>query len=214
MKIVDIPIGQIDAAPWNSNEMNASELRNLRASIRRFGLEQPLLVREIGACRYETIDGAQRLAVMRECGFSSVPCVLLTVDDVDARFISQALNHISGHENDGLRSVLLQEILESFTEGEIIEILPESIESLQKVVSLGAEQLGAHLEDFERRQAARLIHRTFQFVSDQVSTVDRAVASAAASLADGDGTGPVNPNDSGNALHFICEFYLEHTARL
>jgi ParB family chromosome partitioning protein len=212
MDIVEIPISQIEAAEWNSNEMNDSERRRLVASMERFELVLPVVVRKLAPRRYETIGGAQRLAVMQERGSSHVPCVVVQADAASARLISQALNHIHGHENEGLRAAQFREILESFSEEEVIELLPESLASLHETLSFGAEELGRYIEDWDRRQSARLHHRTFQLTDSQARIVDQAIEFAAAlpgmSVNHRIEDQQPNPNQSGNALYLICGDYL------
>ena len=213
MKIVELPISQIDAAAWNSNEMNESEKRRLDVSVGRFGLVQPIVVRKLAPGHYETIAGAQRLGVVRDRGSLHADCVIVDVDDASARLMSQALNHISGHENERLRAAQFREILATFSEGEVIEVLPESFDSLHEGLSIGAEGLSQHLEDWEKQQAARLRHRTFQLTDAQVPSVDQAIELARAVLSDtrsaAASSKSLNPNDSGNALHHICQDYLK-----
>jgi ParB family chromosome partitioning protein len=216
MEVVEIPISQIEASEWNSNEMNDSERRRLVASMERFELVQPVVVRKLAPRRYETIGGAQRLAVMRERDFSHVPCVVVQVDDAIARLMSQALNHIHGHENDGLRAEQFREIIDFFGEGDLIELLPETAQSIADLLSLGTADLGEHLSDWNEKQSARLHHRTFQLTEPQAELVDQAIRQAASMLDDlGDiavGDEPINPNTSGNALYFICADYLKQVS--
>ncbi|NQW18615.1 MAG: ParB N-terminal domain-containing protein [Chloroflexi bacterium] len=216
MDIVEILISQIEASQWNSNEMNDSERRRLVASMERFELVQPVVVRKLAPCRYETISGAQRLAVMLERGFPHVPCVVVQADDASARLLSQALNHIHGHENDGLRAEQFREIIDSFGEGDLIELLPETVQSIGDLLSLGSGDLGEYMRDWDEKQSARLRHRTFQLTDPQVEVVIQAIRQAASILEDvGDvtaGDEPVNPNEAGNALYLICQDYLNQAS--
>ena len=54
-------------------------LRELSDSIRRYGILQPLAVRQLDACRYELIAGERRLRAARMAGVDAVPCILLDV---------------------------------------------------------------------------------------------------------------------------------------
>ena len=113
MEIVDLPLSSIQPGAWNPNEMNEAMLAHLRSSIQRFGLVVPLVVRPLGSRQYESIGGAQRLAILKELGLSEASCVVVTADDAEARLLGQALNHIAGSDNLGLRAQVLREILES-----------------------------------------------------------------------------------------------------
>ena len=131
MQVIDIPIDHIRAATWNANEMEPEMSARLRRSILRFGLVVPIVVREVADGIYETIGGAQRLEVLRGLGHDTVPCVVTQADEAEARLLSQALNHIAGQDNPGLRGEVLRRILESTPESEVAGILPDSMERLK-----------------------------------------------------------------------------------
>ena len=44
MRIVEIPISDIEAPPWNSNVMDNAAKDRLHVSIKRFGFQVPLIV--------------------------------------------------------------------------------------------------------------------------------------------------------------------------
>ncbi len=113
MEIVDLPVDSISPAEWNPNEMGQAMLSHLRSSIDRFGLVVPLAVRSVGSSSFETVGGAHRLLAARELGMASVPCVVIEADDAGARLLGQALNHIAGSDNLGLRAEVLRDVLES-----------------------------------------------------------------------------------------------------
>ena len=134
MKLVDLPLDQILEAPWNPNRMDDATRSRLRQSIKRFDLIVPLVVRQIEEKRYEAVGGAQRLSVLREMGISSTKCVVVHADDKEARLLSQALNRISGEDDLGLRAELLNEVLESFPQNDVLSLLPETAASLNAMV--------------------------------------------------------------------------------
>lgn len=79
-KIVYIPINEIrpnSAQPRNFFEPDA--LKELAASIRQFGVLQPLNIRKMGR-RYELISGERRLRAARVAGLSKVPCIVTDAD--------------------------------------------------------------------------------------------------------------------------------------
>ena len=108
--VVDLGVEIIEAPAWNPNEMDEDMKDHLRRSIERFGNLAPLVVRLISESRYETVGGAHRLEVLKESGCGAAPCVVVDVDDVEARLLSQALNHIAGSDNLGLRAKVLRDL--------------------------------------------------------------------------------------------------------
>ena len=113
MEIADLPVDSIIAALWNPNEMDTDMLSHLRHSVQRFDLVVPLVVRNVGDNRYETIGGTQRLSILSELGMTTAPCVVVEADDSAARLLGQALNHVAGSDNLGLRAEVMREILET-----------------------------------------------------------------------------------------------------
>ena len=93
-----------------------------------FGIVVPLVVREVAAGTFETIDGAQRLGLLPDSGHTTFPCVVTRADDGEARLLSQALNHIAGQDNPGLRGEVLRRIMESTPGREVAELLPGPFE--------------------------------------------------------------------------------------
>lgn len=65
-------------------EMEEAPLQELAESIKKQGILQPLLVRELGAGRYEIIAGERRWRASQLAGLSEVPVFLKQVDDETA----------------------------------------------------------------------------------------------------------------------------------
>ncbi len=204
MDLVDLPLKSIVPAPWNANELDEAMKTRLRRSVERFGLVVPLVVRRVTKERYETIGGAQRLWALGEMGAASVPCVVVEADDAEARLLSQALNRISGEDNLGLRAGLVRSLMSSLSTADIIAVVPETVESLQALASLGQGDIADQLREFERAQKARLKHLQFQLTPVQLEIVEEALEHALAGSMKEEGS----PNKRGTALTAICRGYL------
>lgn len=210
MQIVDIAIGQIEAADWNPNVLDANGVVRLKLSIQRFGLVIPLVVRCLGDDQYQTVGGAQRLSILRELDFDSVPCVLVEADDINARLLAQALNRIQGEDDLGLKAQLLKDVLAEVPEADVLSLLPETASSLQALSSLGQQDMASYLQDWQQSQSVRLKHLTFQSTPQQLEIIEAALARVMPQVKDGTAD---NPNPRGNALYIICKAYLELTGR-
>ena len=205
MNVVNLALRQLVSAPWNPNSMDAAMLDRLRASIHRYGLLIPLVVRPVGK-RFEVLSGNQRMTVVAGLGFTSVPCIVLEVDDAHARLLAQALNHLNGEDDLGLRAELMRTVLEHLPQEDVLAVLPESAESLRELATLGDRDMAGYLQDWQRAKGARLHHFTAQLTSDQLSLVRDTLKPFLARVTLGDGG---NPNRQGLALLRLCETYRE-----
>lgn len=82
-----VPVGRIESSLPNA----AEGLEGLVDSIQEFGVLQPLLVRRDRG-RYELLSGAKRLAAASAAGLKEVPCLVLDVDEIEARRLAEAAN--------------------------------------------------------------------------------------------------------------------------
>lgn len=205
MRIVELPLGQLRDARWNPNTMTSEFRAKLRESVKRFGVVANLVVRPLSD-GYEVISGNQRLQVYLELAIEAAPCFIVELDDAHARLLAQVLNRTHGEDDLGLKAELLQDILSSLDQQDVIALLPETPESLNVLSGLGQEDIARHLQVWQQAQKARLHHLTFQLTSDQSEVVRRALDLARKRSARRDHN---NPNDRGNTLYELCASYLK-----
>ena len=207
MKIIEVPIQNLRHAQWNPNAMDPSMRTHLERSIELFGLSVPLVVRRLNSELYEVIGGNQRLGILLESGQETIQCVVVELDDAEAKLLAQALNHIGGEDDLGLRADLVRDLLETISEAEIISVLPETAESLRALSALGQQDIAAHLRSWQHAQTARLKHLQVQLTEQQLEVVEEALERAVpeASKRQGD-----SPNRRGTAIYVICEAYLDN----
>ena len=80
-RVLFLPIASISPNPNQPRKTFAQDgLEELAASIRLYGVLQPLSVRKTDA-GYELISGERRLRASSLAGLSEVPCILVNVDD-------------------------------------------------------------------------------------------------------------------------------------
>lgn len=205
MKIVSIPFGQLHEAPWNPNHMDKPMLSRLARSITRYGLVGPLVVRSMVDSTWEVLSGNQRLQVLRELGWREAPCIVTQLDDAHARLLAQALNHIAGEDDLGLRAEVVRDVLARLPESEVLDLLPETPAGLAALFSLGQQDIAEYLNVQQRALGARLHHFNVQLTSAQIQVVNQALDRVA-----NDMTGRRNnPNRRGAALYGLCHDYLE-----
>ena len=206
MKISEIPVCLLREAPWNPNIIDAPMTARLRGSIKRYGLVQNLVVRRLGEDTYEVIGGHKRLNELRELGHETAPCVIVDLEDADARLLGQALNSIHGEDDLGLKAEAMREILEKLSPEEVIVVLPETAGSLKALSDLGRETVAGYLANWQRAQKARLRHLQFQVTAEQLGVVDKALARVRLPSY---GVPRDNPNRRGEALYRLCLEYLD-----
>ena len=207
MDLIDISVDRLNEAPWNPNIMDGEMFERLRESISRYGLVEPLVVRPIGEGIFEVLSGNHRLRLFRETGCDTASCVVVDLDDAHARLLSQALNHVHGDDDLGLRAELMRHVLEGLPEEEVLSLLPETLDSLRDLASLGQEDLAAYLRAWQRAQPARLRHLQFQLTDIQLDVVEDAIERAMSAPLLDEGS----PNKRGTALTAICRSYLPPT---
>lgn len=158
MKVVDLKLDLLREAPWNPNVMDSTMRRYLQESITRYGLLGNLVVRHLANDVYEVLSGNQRLRLLQEMGYSTVPCVVVDLNGAQSRLLCQAMNRIQGTDDLGLRAELVREILKAIPESEVLGVLPDSSDSLKALVSLGQKDIASYLRHWQQSQEARLTH--------------------------------------------------------
>lgn len=63
-------------------------LAELSASIAEHGVLQPLSVRKLSGGKYELISGERRLRAARLAGLETVPCILVSADDLESSLLA------------------------------------------------------------------------------------------------------------------------------
>ena len=205
MEIIELPLESLKEAPWNANQTDDAMLQRLRSSISKYGLVQNLVVRRIGD-KYEVLSGNQRLKLLREFNVKIVPGVIVDLDDAHARLLAQALNHIHGDDDLGLRAELIREVMRVIPEEEILTILPDTVESLKGMASLGQETIAGYLMNWERARSIRLRNLVFKLTEEQLQVVGKAIEHMLPEATRQQG---ISPNTKGTALYLICKFFLE-----
>jgi len=138
MEIKKIDINQLKPNTWNPNKIDNGKLRCLRDKITKDGYLQPILVRK-KENYYEIIDGYHRWLCCKEAGYTEIECVIVDVNDRNAKLLTLAMNNLRGSpEEDLLKKVIedlendmdLTEIcLETgFSKKELEKLLEEDIE--------------------------------------------------------------------------------------
>lgn len=206
MKIIELKTCKLVGASWNPNRMDEAGLSRLKESLSRYGLVEPLVVRQLDNSLCEVLSGNQRLRAITEMGLKSVPCVVVSLQDAEAMLLAQALNNLRGEDDQAMKGNLLKMVLSSIPEDKVLSLLPETAESLKSLANFSQVDLAQHLQAWQDAQAARLRHMTLQLTDKQVETIEEAVKRVMPNVKQ-DTTG--NPNDRSTAIFLVCKDYLE-----
>ncbi len=78
----ELALDRIGPAPGQPRtNFDQAELDGLAASIEKYGLLQPIIVREVGADCYQIIAGERRFRAMVQLGREVIPAIVMTCDD-------------------------------------------------------------------------------------------------------------------------------------
>ena len=206
MQVINLPATQLHSAPWNPNAMAPAMQAHLAASLDRFGLVVPVVVRADPAGGYEVLGGSQRLAALRAQGLDPIPSVVVDVDDAEARLLAQALNAVHGEDDWNAKAALVQNLLATLPAATVAAVLPDTPAALASWASLGQQApdtLAQALTIWDQAKAVRLERVSFPLAADQRATVEAAIAAALPRV--GVAT---TPNRRALALLLICDEWL------
>jgi ParB family chromosome partitioning protein len=209
MNITELSVNQLKEAAWNSNQIDEVMLQRLRSSVKRFGFLGVLVVRPIGENFYEVLSGNQRLKVVKEMQLPVAPCIVVEADDAHARLLAQALNHIHGEDDLGLKAETVQKILESIAPEDVLSILPETANGLRALAELGHQPVAEYLRNWEQAKQTRLRHLQFQLTVSQLEVVEQALKKLLPEAKIGQFG---NPNTRGSALYLLCKAFIDREA--
>lgn len=95
------------AAPYNPRKMAPRELEALRASLRAFGVVQPIVVNRNGP---RIVGGHQRVQAAMAEGLEALPVVWVDLDPSQERQLNLALNRIAGEWDEAALAGVLEEL--------------------------------------------------------------------------------------------------------
>ena len=132
MEIVNIKIDKLKPAEYNPRldlQPEDKEYQDIKRSIIEFGLVEPLVINK----DMTVIGGHQRLKVLRDLNFTTIPCIIVDLDKQKERMLNIALNKISGYWDRAKLKDILEELdtgefnvsLTGFGEQEIEDLMTE-----------------------------------------------------------------------------------------
>lgn len=87
--VISIPIDKIAPNPYQPRkEFSGQSLEELAASIKEYGVLQPINVRKMGENGYELISGERRLRASKLAGIDYIPAIVVEVVEQDSAVIA------------------------------------------------------------------------------------------------------------------------------
>lgn len=83
LQVHTVRIDQLNPAPYNPRKWSESATEQLKESIQRFGLVDPILVNNAKGRESVVIGGHFRLKVARDLGITEVPVVYVTIPEIE-----------------------------------------------------------------------------------------------------------------------------------
>ena len=92
-RILHLCVDDIRTNPYQPRQkMDKEALLELAASIKKYGLMQPVVVRQINNCDYELVAGERRLAACKLAQISEIPAVVVRVGGTDSAVMALVEN--------------------------------------------------------------------------------------------------------------------------
>lgn len=92
MKIIEVPIKKLKPAEYNPRTMTKLQEKDLTASIKKFGLVDPIIVNKHKNRLNVVIGGHQRLKIAQQQGFTTIPVHYVDLDEKNERELNLRLN--------------------------------------------------------------------------------------------------------------------------
>jgi ParB-like chromosome segregation protein Spo0J len=163
---------------YNPRRMSATAFKQLKASIRKFGFVNPLIVQEKGM---KIVGGHQRyralLEICKEDGLKfDIPVVILKINDRKAKQLNIALNKIGGEFKQDMLSELIRDMNDdSPLTTDDVEAFGYELKDVEKILSDIDESIDKETEDEDLKPFAASITLSVKFDSVEERDVVKAI---------------------------------------
>lgn len=177
-ELIWVTLEELRPNPWNPNRMDEAMYAKEMASIRKFGMVDPITVRQTDG-GYEIIDGENRWKALNDLGRSSAPVFNLGwVDDATAMQLTVVLNETRGSPEKEKLSDLLKDLLKSETTEELLDVLPFSRESFDKLIDLPPFDWESFEDQTPSHGSDAWVERIYRLPAEAAKVLDQAIARA------------------------------------
>lgn len=220
MKYLTVSPSELINNPWNTNSVDPSNEAKLEASVDRYGMFKPIIVRELEDGQLEILGGEHRNKTAIKKGIEKVPVINLgRIDDIKAKEISLIDNGRYGTDDSYALAQLLDE-LSTASDVDIGEIMPYSNEDLDRILTVNnidLDKLGIDDDEDEEIdlpvKESRLDQRAqmHQIMRFKVPVADAHKVQEVINeiMKDQDYTGGDSLENAGDALVFLSTAYAK-----
>lgn len=194
MTLETVPLSSISPDPANTRKHSRRNIDAIKASLRRFGQQKPIVV----DAKNIVLAGNGTLAAATELGWSEIQIVRTALAGVDATAFGIADNRTAelAEWDENLADVLASLKAEDFP---LAEIGFDEADLKQFDVAEGV------MPELPNGDRAPFRQMTFTVHDDQFATIEKALQKA---KAEGGGESPNNENSNGNALAFVAAHFV------
>lgn len=96
MNVIDFKISLLNPAEYNPRELTKKQYENLKESLQKFGMVEPIVVNSHEDRKNIVIGGHQRLRIWSELGNEMIPCVFVSCDLEKEKQLNIRLNKNGG----------------------------------------------------------------------------------------------------------------------
>ena len=203
MQVERVMIDELDCDPANVRAHDSKNLDAIKSSLRRFGQQKPIVVNEKGI----VIAGNGTLTAARALGWDSINIVKTVLEGSEATAYAIADNR-TGELAEWDKGALAKQLSALQIEDEaLVEAAGFSDEEITKILEGGGmfDIEAAEMPALPDGDRAPYQQKTFTLHDEQCEDVDAAVSIAKDM---GHSQSPINENSNGNALAFICQFFV------
>jgi len=165
IQIVEVPIKELLVSEYNPRKHSEDQKDQLKESIKRFGLVDPIIANNAPERSNTVIGGHFRLEVAKELGMSTVPVVYVEIKELDKeKELNLRLNKNTGEFDLSLLAEFDESFLESvgFNSQDLDDIFPtednpEHFDLEKELDKLGIKEINVQKQDIYELNGSRLM---------------------------------------------------------
>lgn len=206
-----VPVDSLQRNPWNPNVVSPENEKRIEASIARFDLFRPIIVRELESGQLEILGGQHRWEAAKRIGYEEVPIINLgRISDEKAKEIGLVDNARYGEDD----VIKLDAILKDLSLEEISDYLPYTdadLASIFNASNIALDELDTDAESDLPELPPTPPAPTHQIMRFKVPVEDVAAVTAVIEhvMRAHNFTGDDSMSNAGNALVEITKKYRE-----